>query len=125
MGAFELLRFPDAEYLAKVTASEWLKELQAISTRDKPFCIALSGGRIARAFLSAASTLFRNQNPLRPSVHFFWGDERCVPPNDPESNFLLANEHPLVGEHLRRRKNHSFEEVLVDKRGLLPERNRP
>jgi 6-phosphogluconolactonase len=92
MGAFELLRFPDAEYLAKVTASEWLKELQAISTRDKPFCIALSGGRIARAFLSAASTLFRNQNPLRPSVHFFWGDERCVPPNDPESNFLLANE---------------------------------
>jgi 6-phosphogluconolactonase len=92
MGAFELLRFPDAEQLAKVAASEWLNELQAIGARDKPFCIALSAGRIARVFLSAASALFRNQNLLRPSVHFFWGDERCVPPNDPESNFRLANE---------------------------------
>ena len=27
------------------------------------------------------------------SVHFFWADERCVPPTDPESNFALANEH--------------------------------
>ena len=23
-------------------------------------------------------------------VHFFWGDERVVPPTDPESNFHLA-----------------------------------
>jgi 6-phosphogluconolactonase len=92
MGAFELLRFPDPEHLAKVAASEWLKELQVISAQSKPFCVALSGGRIARAFLSAATALFQAQNPLLPSVHFFWGDERCVPPNDPESNFRLANE---------------------------------
>src|SRR6185312_10198683 len=25
-------------------------------------------------------------------VHFFWADERCVPPTDPESNFKMANE---------------------------------
>ena len=24
-------------------------------------------------------------------VHFFWGDERCVPPDDPESNFGMVN----------------------------------
>lgn len=24
-------------------------------------------------------------------VHFFWADERCVPPQDPESNFALAD----------------------------------
>ena len=24
-------------------------------------------------------------------IHFFWGDERCVPPTDSESNFLLAS----------------------------------
>lgn len=28
-------------------------------------------------------------------VHFFWSDERCVPPEDPQSNFRLANE-PLL-----------------------------
>jgi len=26
-------------------------------------------------------------------VHFFWADERCVPPNDPESNFAAAEKH--------------------------------
>jgi 6-phosphogluconolactonase len=25
-------------------------------------------------------------------VDFFWGDERCVPPGDPESNFAMAQE---------------------------------
>lgn len=29
---------------------------------------------------------------LPVNVHFFWADERCVPPTDPESNFKLANE---------------------------------
>jgi 6-phosphogluconolactonase len=29
-------------------------------------------------------------------VHLFWVDERCVPPNDPESNFHLADEY-LIG----------------------------
>jgi 6-phosphogluconolactonase len=24
-------------------------------------------------------------------IHFFWGDERCVPPNDPQSNFRMAS----------------------------------
>src|SRR6185436_18362512 len=27
------------------------------------------------------------------NVHFFWADERCVPPNDPESNCAAAREH--------------------------------
>jgi 6-phosphogluconolactonase len=92
MGAFELLRFPDPETLAKVAASEWLKELQAIANREKPFCIALSGGRIAHGLFVSAAALFPNHGSLPPSVHFFWGDERCVPPNDPESNFRLADE---------------------------------
>lgn len=26
-------------------------------------------------------------------VHFFWADERCVPPDDAESNFRVANDH--------------------------------
>jgi 6-phosphogluconolactonase len=27
-----------------------------------------------------------------PFVHVFWGDERCVPPDDPASNFRMADE---------------------------------
>jgi len=29
---------------------------------------------------------------LPGNVHFYWADERCVPPDDPESNFKLADE---------------------------------
>jgi 6-phosphogluconolactonase len=30
------------------------------------------------------------------SIHFFWGDERCVPPDHAESNYRMANETLLA-----------------------------
>lgn len=48
--------------------------------------IALSGGRTPQALFEA----FRNLDWSKVSVEkllIFWGDERCVPPNDAESNF--------------------------------------
>jgi 6-phosphogluconolactonase len=30
-------------------------------------------------------------------VYFFWGDERCVPPDDEESNYVMAYYHLLTG----------------------------
>jgi 6-phosphogluconolactonase len=44
---------------------------------------------------SAFSNLAAGRNGLLATVHFFWGDERCVPPTDPESNFRLAWERLL------------------------------
>lgn len=40
-------------------------------------------------------------------VHIFWGDERCVPPEDPRSNYRLAREAlldsvPIPGENIHR-----------------------
>jgi len=59
----------------------------------------LSGGRIAQIFFAAVVEQARarktgnGDTPSLPSnVHFFWADERCVPPDDAESNFKLANE---------------------------------
>ena len=37
--------------------------------------------------------LARAKQVLPVGVHFFWADERCVPPNDAESNFHLAHQH--------------------------------
>ena len=64
----------------------------ANSNPKKPYCVALSGGRIAKRFCSAVANLAKTRPSLFGSVHFFWGDERCVPPTDPESNFALAQE---------------------------------
>ncbi len=79
--------FPDNIVLAEHAATQWLQRLAA---RDdsKPFTVALSGGRFPKILYKAvakqaAEASFKN-------VHFFWGDERMVPPTDEESNFKIA-----------------------------------
>ena len=81
--------FADKAALAGHAAAQWLERL---GKRDagRPFTVALSGGRIPRLLYESVTKL------ARPSafgnVHFFWGDERVVPPTDDESNFKLAND---------------------------------
>jgi 6-phosphogluconolactonase len=62
----------------------------AIAARGK-FLAALSGGRTPEAMYRIMQ---RTDAPWR-HIHLFWGDERCVPPDDPRSNFGLAQEHLL------------------------------
>ena len=91
MPKFGLIQFPTDEKLAEAVAEEWVRELEsANSKRSNPYCVALSGGRIAKRFSSAVANLGKARTSLFDSVHFFWGDERCVPPTDTESNFALA-----------------------------------
>jgi 6-phosphogluconolactonase len=78
--------FPDEQALALAAAEDWLTLAREL---DRPLSVALSGGRVAKTFFKAA-TVARDSFRLR-SAEFFWADERCVPPDHPESNFLLAN----------------------------------
>lgn len=56
------------------------------------FTVALSGGSTPRALYALlASDRFRSRVPWS-KVHLFWGDERCVPPDHPESNYRMARE---------------------------------
>lgn len=55
--------------------------------------MALSGGRITLKFFAAVIELAKVQGVSLENVHFFWADERCVPPTDSESTFAAANEH--------------------------------
>src|SRR5439155_13789588 len=43
-------------------------------------------------FFSALVDLAKPTRPFFQTVHFFWADERCVPPADPESNFAIARD---------------------------------
>jgi 6-phosphogluconolactonase len=65
----------------------------AIAERNE-FRIALSGGHTPAhvyAHIASAPRDFRWE-----SVRFTFGDERCVPPDDPQSNFSMARENLFV-----------------------------
>ena len=80
--------FPTTAQLAAGAADDFLKAMPA----SAGFTVALSGGRIAKDFFSAVARLAQERGQSISQVHFFWGDERCVPPDDAESNYRSAEE---------------------------------
>ena len=72
---------------------------------DGPFHIALSGGGTAKLlFRLWAQEYVRKIAWSR--LRFYWVDERCVPPDDPESNFKYADE--LLFQKIGIPDNHLF-----------------
>ena len=92
MQNFELLSFASADELASRAARAWLDEIEAANRAGKTHCVALSGGRITQKFFAAVVEQNKTRKISFDGVHFFWADERCVPPTDPDSNFKMANE---------------------------------
>jgi 6-phosphogluconolactonase len=89
---FELKVFPDGHALSAAAARDWLTLLQESPGAHS---VALSGGRIALDFFAAVADSAKASGALLNNVHFFWADERCLDPSDPESNFRLARENLL------------------------------
>jgi 6-phosphogluconolactonase len=82
----------DPETLSREAAALFAAEAdRAIRDRGR-FAVALSGGQTPRRTYELLA-----QPPVREQVawdrvHVFWGDERCVPPDDPRSNARLARQ---------------------------------
>jgi 6-phosphogluconolactonase len=93
MGKVEISHFPDAEHLAAAAARQFLGFIAEGHSPGRKKMVALSGGRITRTFF--ASVVEQASQASRENlahIEFFWADERCVPPDHPESNFRLASE---------------------------------
>ena len=83
---FEIKVFDDAPEMFEQVA----EKMMALSFRDKPCHIALSGGSTPMALYR-----FILSSPVKDgiqwsNVHFWWGDERMVPAESAESNFGQA-----------------------------------
>lgn len=87
--------FPDLSELSR-EAAEFFTALCSDAVRQrKRFTAALSGGSTPRTLYQIlASSDFKERIPWS-SVHLFWGDERCVPPEHPDSNYRMAHEDLL------------------------------
>jgi 6-phosphogluconolactonase len=81
--------------LAQAAAEIWVQRLAQQPSIAPRFAIALSGGRIAVPFFAAFVAAARERRLRFDKTAFFWVDERCVPPSDPESNYRSASVHLL------------------------------
>ena len=79
----------DLEDLAH-RAARWVADLAARS--QGRFAVNLSGGSTPRRLYQLlGEPPFRAQMPW-DRIHWFWGDERFVPPDHPDSNYRMARE---------------------------------
>jgi 6-phosphogluconolactonase len=65
-----------------------------VSSADKQFNLVLSGGSTPKHMFKYLSDNYKDQI-IWSKINFFWGDERCVPPDDNQSNYKMANESLL------------------------------
>ncbi len=87
----EIAIYPDRATLSHAAAERFVAAA-ARATADGRFTVALSGGSTPRdLYADLASDEFRGRIEWG-KCYFFWGDERAVPPDDPQSNYRMANE---------------------------------
>jgi 6-phosphogluconolactonase len=92
----DFVDYPDINALSRAAADAIEAAAQrAVATRGR-FSLALSGGSTPRTLYRLLATDYRSRIPWSLSELFF-GDERCVPPSHPDSNFRMARETLLAG----------------------------
>jgi 6-phosphogluconolactonase len=73
-----------------VQTAEWL--VGRIAASSGPFALALSGGSTPRPLYQLLAQPAYAQRVDWPRVHLFWGDERFVPHDHPDSNYRMVKE---------------------------------
>ncbi|MFB3887252.1 MAG: 6-phosphogluconolactonase [Thermodesulfobacteriota bacterium] len=89
--------FPDPDTLIQAAADEVLRLGTEAIEENGIFTVALSGGSTPRPLYALLATRKWVKSIDWSRVHLFWGDERCVPPDDPRSNYRMVRESLLDG----------------------------
>ena len=104
----ELRIFDDSEKLSHYATNLFIKQAaQSIAERGQ-FLVALNGGSTPTRLFQLLATDYRDKVNWK-KTHVFWGDERCVPPDDPGSSYgqaqeLLLSHVPILESNIHRIK---------------------
>src|SRR5262249_58141867 len=92
----EIRILADPSEVALAGAAEVLAAAQKAVSDHGYFALALSGGSTPKVLygLLADDASFREKMPWS-KTHFFWRDERHVPPDHPDSNFRMTQQAML------------------------------
>ena len=87
----EVRIFNDLEGLSRAAANLFIEQAeQSISERNR-FLVALNGGSTPTRLFQLLAT-DEHEKADWSKVHIFWGDERCVPPDDAGSSYGQARD---------------------------------
>ena len=118
--------FQNPETISIVLAEKVLNMLKDSVIRNKPFYIALSGGRTPKILFEHIASNYQDPSHW-DNVYFYFVDERCVPPDHPESNYgtiyesllrylslPLDNIHRMKGEEDPAKEAIRYEKLILE-----------
>jgi 6-phosphogluconolactonase len=113
-------KFKNAEMLAGGLALKLKEEIEVISRNRDKFFISLSGGSTPKLLFTILAEPRFAENIKWHNLHLFWGDERCVPPEDSESNYgmtkkLLLDKIKMPDENIHRIKGEAVPEEEAER----------
>jgi 6-phosphogluconolactonase len=92
-----LVVVPDGRALAR-RAAEWVVERTRAAVAARGTCaVALAGGTTPRAGYEVLATSALARAVPWGAIDWYFGDERAVPPDDPDSNYRMAVEALFAG----------------------------
>lgn len=122
--------FPDPNTLADAVADRFINTSQSSILATGRFNVALAGGSTPQAAYHRIASRGKKELVNWSLVQIFWGDERCVPPEHPESNYRMAYEalldhipipveniHRMAGEWLPFEAANHYQEILESNLG--------
>ncbi len=114
--------FEDPMAVAAYFAAEFADWVQ--QQHSENLTIALSGGTTPKILFQHWASQYADTIDWS-RIHFFWGDERCVPPNDSDSNYGVAkslfldsvnvpekNVHRVLGESDPVQERLRYEQII-------------
>jgi 6-phosphogluconolactonase len=120
--------YASADELVAALCRDFYSYITELTQTKSRIFLAISGGNTPKAFFKQLA--FDQDLPDRKidwsNIHFFWVDERCVPPEHPESNYGMAYKYllqkiriPEYNVHRIRGENNPSEESIRYEKEIL------
>src|SRR3954464_6320048 len=103
-------------------AAEYVRDIAKKALFSSGTCnISLSGGSTPKSLYALMATPEWKDQFQWDHIHLFWGDERCVPITDPESNFAMVERELLSKVAIPAKNVHRFPVELNEPNAIAAE----